>query len=106
MKFRSEGGNPSTQSVFEAYGATMYVAQILESDLQIILTQLEKARLIRIDREQYRITEDKFGVIEACIGPRRTPNKAMEPTADQRYAQISLLVNDIRNSRGGSSFSR
>lgn len=31
------------------------------------------------------------------------PNHAMEPTANHPYAPISLLMNAIRNSRGGSS---
>src|SRR5213075_420281 len=34
------------------------------------------------------------------------PNQAMEPTANRLYAQLSLLMNTTRNSRGGSSPSR
>jgi hypothetical protein len=57
------------RQVLENFGATMYVAQILESDLQIIVTCLETIGLVQIDREEYKVTEDKHGVIEACIGP-------------------------------------
>lgn len=37
---------------------------------------------------------------------RKPSNQAMEPTANRPYAQISLHMNAIRNSRGGSSYSR
>jgi hypothetical protein len=62
-------GSASMRLVLENFGATMYIAQILESDLQIIVTCLETLGLVQIDRDKYKVTEDKHGVIEACIGP-------------------------------------
>ena len=55
--------------VLENYGVTMYKAQILESDLQIVVSCLSTLGLVSIDRVQYNVTEDKEGVITACIGP-------------------------------------
>ena len=59
----------STAKVLELYGCVMFRTQILESDMQIVLTVLEKAGIVQIDREEYKVRQDKYGVIEACIGP-------------------------------------
>jgi hypothetical protein len=69
MDYIDASDSATMRRVLQNVGATMYIAQILESDLQIIVTCLETLQLVQIDREKYKVTEDKDGVIEACIGP-------------------------------------
>ena len=66
---KSHPEDVSTAKILELYGLVMFRAQILESDMQIVLTVLEKAGVIQLDRERYEVREDKYGVIETCIGP-------------------------------------
>jgi hypothetical protein len=67
------------------------------------------------DHPLYQFGLSFYAFLEVLDSPRiqrlarshaNTSNQAMEPTANRPYAQISLLMNAARNSRGGSSWSR